>query len=100
MYPVVLPDTVDRSLAAELAAPRRHGLQARVAAPGDRRVLRPALVDAILLWQGPGGILVSADLLAEAPRLRLIQALGAGAEAIDLAAAKTRGVAVCAAPGA
>ena len=87
-------------LAAELAALRQHGLQVRVVAPGDRRGLRAALTDAVLLWHAPGGAPLAADLFAEAPRLRLVQALGSGAEAIDLAAAKARGIAVCAAPGA
>src|SRR4051794_9790227 len=99
MYPVVLPHVVDRGLAAELAALRRHGLQVRVIAPHDRRGLSEALRDAVLLWYAPGGAPVAAELLAEAPRLRLVQALGSGPEAIDLAAAKARGIAVCAAPG-
>ena len=99
MYPVVLPQVVDPRLAAELAALRRHGLQVRVVAPDDRRGLREALSDAVLLWQAPGAAPVTAELLADAPRLRLVQALGSGAEAIDLAAARTRAIAVCAAPG-
>ena len=69
--PVVLPHAVYRGLAAELAELRRHGLQIRVVAPGDRRGLRAALTDAALLWQVPGGAAVTADLLAQAPRLRL-----------------------------
>jgi phosphoglycerate dehydrogenase-like enzyme len=100
MYPVVFPHAAARRLAAELAGLRRHGLQVRVVAPGARRGLRAALADAVLLWRAPGGAPVTADLLAEAPRLRLVQALDSGAEAIDLAAARARGVAVCAAPGA
>jgi phosphoglycerate dehydrogenase-like enzyme len=100
MYPVVFHHAAGRDLAAELAALSRHGLQVRAVAPGDRRRLREALADAVLLWH----VLepVSAALLAEAPRLRLVQALGpgAGAGAVDLAAARARGIAVCAAPGA
>ena len=100
MYPVVFHHAAGRDLAAELAALRRHGLQVRAVAPGDRRRLREALADAVLLWH----VLepVSAALLAEAPRLRLVQALGpgAGAGAVDLAAARAQGIAVCAAPGA
>src|SRR3954447_26385579 len=99
MYPVVLASVLDGDLAAELAAVRRHGLQVRVIAPGDSRGLRAALMDAILLWQAPGGVAVTADVLAEASQLRLVQALTAEAEAIDLAAAKVRGLAVSAAPG-
>src|SRR4051794_35104435 len=100
MYPVVFLHAADRALSVELAALRRHGLQVRVVAPGDRGGLRAALTDAVLLWQVPGGTAVTADLLAEAPRLRLVQALGPGAAAIDLAAARARGIAVCVAPGA
>jgi phosphoglycerate dehydrogenase-like enzyme len=100
MYPVVLPHLVDPRLAAELAALRRHGLQIRAVGPGDRRGLREALSDAVLLWHAPGGAPVTAELLGDAPRLRLVQALGSGVKAIDLAAAKARDIAVCAAPGA
>jgi phosphoglycerate dehydrogenase-like enzyme len=100
MYPVVFPHPADRGLAAELAALRRHGLQVRIVAPGDRRGLREALADAVLLWwraREP----VTRALLAEAPRLRLVQVLGPGSEAVDLVAvARARGIAVCAAPGA
>jgi phosphoglycerate dehydrogenase-like enzyme len=94
-----LPHAVEQGLAAELAVLRRHGLQVRVVAPNDRRALRGALADAVLLWCAPGQVRVAADLLREAPRLRLVQALSSGAEAIDLAAAKARGMAVFAAPG-
>ena len=100
MYPVVFPHAAERALTAELAALRQHGFQVRVVAPGDRRGLRAALTDAVLLWHSPGGAPLAADQFAEAPRLRLVQALGSGAEAIDLAAAKARNIAVCVAPGA
>src|SRR4051812_30259335 len=100
MYPVVFLHAAGRALSVELAELQRHGLQIRVVAPGDRRGLRAALTDAALLWQVPGGAAVTADLLAQAPRLRQVQALGSGAAAIDLAAAKARGIAVCIAAGA
>ena len=79
MYPVVFLYAAGRALSVELAELRRHGLQIRVVAPGDRRGLRAALTDAALLWQVPGGAAVTADLLAQAPRLRQVQALGSGA---------------------
>jgi phosphoglycerate dehydrogenase-like enzyme len=100
MYPVVFLHAAGRALSVELAELRRHGLQIRVVAPGDRRGQRAALTDAALLWQVPGGAAVTADLLAQAPRLRQVQALGSGAAAIDLAAATARGIAVCIAAGA
>jgi phosphoglycerate dehydrogenase-like enzyme len=101
MYPVVFHHAAGRDLAAELAALSRHGLQVRVVAPSDRRRLSEALADAVLLWRAAGEP-VTVTLLAEAPRLRLVQALGpgAGAGAVDLAAARAQGIAVCAAPGA
>lgn len=43
---------------------------------------------------------VTAAVIAEAPRLRLIQKLGVGVDTIDLDAARARGVAVCNMPGA
>src|SRR4051812_48543397 len=99
MYPVLLPHAGDRGLAAGPAPPQRHGPPGGVSAPPDRRGLSEALRDAVLLWCVPGGAPVAAELLAEAPRLRLVQSLGSGPEAIDLAAARARGIAVCAAPG-
>ena len=41
----------------------------------------------------------TADVIARAPRLRLIQKLGVGVDTIDLEAAKARGIAVCNMPG-
>jgi phosphoglycerate dehydrogenase-like enzyme len=96
---VVLHHAADRELQAELSGLTRHGLQVRTVTPGDRRGLREALADAVALWQVVEP--ATAALIAEAPRLRLIQQLGPGTNAaVDLAAAGTRGVAVCAAPGA
>ena len=43
---------------------------------------------------------VTADVIARAPRLKLIQKLGVGVNTIDLGAAAQRGVAVCNIPGA
>src|SRR5215218_8465210 len=100
MYPIVFSHATDCRLAIELAALRRYGLHVRIFSAGDRRGLSEALADAVLLWRVPGGVAVSANVLAQAPRLRLIQALGSAAEAIDLAAAKARGIAVCVAAGA
>jgi phosphoglycerate dehydrogenase-like enzyme len=42
---------------------------------------------------------VTADVIAAAPSLRLIQKIGVGVNTIDLAAAKGRGIAVCNLPG-
>ena len=43
---------------------------------------------------------VSAQVIARAPKLRLIQKIGVGVNTIDLDAAKERGIAVCNLPGA
>ena len=42
---------------------------------------------------------VTAEVIARAPKLRLIQKIGIGVNTIDLAAAKARGIAVCNLPG-
>jgi phosphoglycerate dehydrogenase-like enzyme len=42
---------------------------------------------------------VTAEVIARAPKLRLIQKIGSGVNTIDVAAAKKRGIAVCNLPG-
>ena len=42
---------------------------------------------------------VTADVIAAAPRLRLVQKIGIGVNTIDLAACRDRGIAVCNMPG-
>jgi phosphoglycerate dehydrogenase-like enzyme len=42
---------------------------------------------------------VTAGMIAAAPHLRLVQKIGVGVDAIDIAACRTRGVAVCNMPG-
>lgn len=98
MQPVVFHHAASRELRAELAELARHGLQVRVVAPADRHGLREALAVAVALWRV--GEPVTAALIAEAPRLRLIQQLGPDHPpgAVDLRAAQARGVAVCATP--
>lgn len=60
--------------------------------------LRAALPesDALLAWGGP----VTAEMIARAPRLRVIARVGAGYDAVDLAAATARRIAVAVTPGA
>jgi D-3-phosphoglycerate dehydrogenase / 2-oxoglutarate reductase len=60
--------------------------------------LRTALPesDALLAWGGP----VTAEMIARAPRLRVIARAGAGYDAVDLAAATARQIAVAVTPGA
>lgn len=64
----------------------------------DRRaplVERVADVDVLL----PSNAAITADVIAAAPRLRLIQQPAAGVEGIDRAAAIARGIPICNAPG-
>ena len=42
---------------------------------------------------------VTAEVIARAPKLRLIQKIGSGVNTIDVDAAKRRGIAVCNLPG-
>lgn len=84
-------------LAADLAAVADTGLDVTCVAPGDHERFRAALPRADVLWH----VLepVTADHLAVAPRLRLIQKIGVGVNTIDLDAAQARGIAVCNMPG-
>ncbi|OHC82649.1 MAG: hydroxyacid dehydrogenase [Rhodospirillales bacterium RIFCSPLOWO2_12_FULL_67_15] len=63
----------------------------------DRTRFRALLADADVLWH----ILmpITAEVIAAAPKLRLIQKVGVGVNTIDLAAASARGIAVCNMPG-
>src|SRR5829696_8407005 len=47
----------------------------------------------------PSNAAVTADVIAAAPRLRLIQQPAAGTDGIDRAAAAARGIPICNAPG-
>ena len=73
------------------------GLSLRVVAEGDDAALAAALPDTDVLWH----VLqpCTAEMIAAAPRLRLIQKIGVGVNTIDLAAARARGIAVCNLPG-
>lgn len=57
-----------------------------------------AICDAEVLWHSLKP--VTAQVIARAPSLRLIQKIGVGVNTIDLVAAKARGIAVCNLPGA
>lgn len=81
-----------------------EALKERVAAHGvtlcpesDRAAFERLLPDVEVLWH----VLkpVTAELIARAPKLRLIQKIGIGVNTIDLEAARARGIAVCNLPG-
>ncbi len=82
-------------LAARLAA--LPGLDTAICAEGDDRHLAALLPDCEVLWH----VLqrCTADMIAAAPKLRLIQKIGVGVNTIDLVAARARGIPVCNLPG-
>src|ERR1700748_3947053 len=82
-------------LAARLAS--LPGLDIAICPEGDDRRLASLLPDCEVLWH----VLqrCTAEMIAAAPRLRLIQKIGVGVNTIDLEAAKARGIPVCNLPG-
>ena len=82
-------------LTARLAA--IPGLNITVCPEQDELLLGELLPETEILWH----VLkrCTAEMIAAAPRLRLIQKIGVGVNTIDLDAAKARGIAVCNLPG-
>ena len=82
-------------LAARLAAVR--ALQITVCPEDDDALLARLLPGTDVIWH----VLkrCTAEMIAAAPKLRLIQKIGVGVNTIDLDAAKARGIAVCNLPG-
>lgn len=77
---------------------RALGARATVTTWDRRQPLGEAVRDVDVLL--PSNARVDAEVLAAAPRLRLIQQPAAGYEGIDVVAAARRGIPVCNAPGA
>jgi phosphoglycerate dehydrogenase-like enzyme len=94
---VVFHFAAGAELAAQLAAQQANGLDVVVVAENDEAGLTAALPDAAVLWH----VLkpCTAEIIAAAPKLRLIQKIGVGVNTIDLDAARARGIAVCNLPG-
>ena len=85
----------DPDLTARLAA--IPGLNISICPEHDELLLARLLPETEILWH----VLkrCTAEMIAAAPRLRLIQKIGVGVNTIDLDAAKARGIAVCNLPG-
>lgn len=80
-----------------LAALAAEGIAVDCCAAEDEAGFQAALPQADVLWHVLRPL--SADDIARAKRLRLIQKIGVGVNTIDLAAAKARGIAICNMPG-
>jgi phosphoglycerate dehydrogenase-like enzyme len=92
---VVFHHTAGPDLAGRLAA--LSGLSITVCREVDEALLARLLPDCDVLWH----VLkrCTAQMIAAAPRLRLIQKIGVGVNTIELDAARARGIAVCNLPG-
>ncbi len=92
---VLLHYNAGPALKSRLAA--LPGLSLRCVAEGDDEALFATLPDTDVLWH----VLqpCTAQVIAAAPRLKLIQKIGVGVNTIDLEAAKARSIAVCNLPG-
>ena len=84
-------------LTSRLAELERDGLSVSVCAMPDHARFAELLPATEALWHLL--VPVTAEVLAAAPRLRLVQKIGVGVNTIDLEAARSRGVAVCNMPG-
>ena len=92
---IVWHDDAGPDLTARLAA--LPGLEIAVCPSEDDVRLASLLPDCDVLWH----VLkrCTAEMIAAAPKLRLIQKIGVGVNTIDLDAAKARGIPVCNLPG-
>lgn len=84
-------------LTRRLDALASRGIDVKVIQPTDDAAFAKALPACEVLWH----VLkpVTRAIIEAAPRLRLIQKMGAGVDTIDLAAAKEHGIPVCNLPG-
>lgn len=95
---IVVRADLGPDITADLMAWRADGLIAEVLPErGEDAAFLAALADADTLFHVLNPI--TAEVFAQAPRLRLIQKIGVGVNTIDLAEAVRRGVAVCNMPG-
>jgi phosphoglycerate dehydrogenase-like enzyme len=92
---VVFHAAAGPDLAGRLAS--QPGLNISICPDGDTDALFRLLPDCEVLWH----VLqpCTAEMIAAAPRLKLIQKIGVGVNTIDLFAAQQRGIPVCNLPG-
>ena len=74
-----------------------HGLQVEVVAPDDHLSLANALPGVEVIWHVLEPL--TAEQIAVAPHLKLIQKIGVGVNTISVDTASDRGIAVCNMPG-
>ena len=94
---VVYHSTAGRGVQSHFASLEEQDIFVTSCAEFDRDRFKAVLADADVLWHllEP----VTADVMALAPRLQLIQKIGVGVNTIDLDAARQRNIAVCNMPG-
>ena len=95
---VIYHSTAGRGVQNHFASLEEQGIYVTSCAESDRERLKIVLADADVLWHllEP----VTAEVMALAPRLLLIQKIGVGVNTIDLDAAQRRNISVCNMPGA
>ena len=84
-------------LTEQVAAMSARGLDVVCCPEGQAQPFTSELASAEAIWHLLQPL--TADIIASAPRLRLIQKIGVGVNTIDLEAARERGIAVCNMPG-
>ena len=85
------------ALRSEIAALRSQGLNVVCCPEGPAEPFDSEVTDAEVIWHVLHPI--TAETIARAPKLKLIQKIGVGVNTIDLEAAKAAGIAVCNMPG-
>ena len=84
-------------LRGEVAQLKAQGLNVNCCPESSDEPFNTQLADAEVIWHVLKPI--TAEVIASAPKLKLIQKIGVGVNTIDLEAAKARGIAVCNMPG-
>ena len=97
MIDIVLHYNVSSRLIEHLHQLRAEGLAVEVCDEADDHRFFDLMSNAQVLWHSLRP--VTREVIARAPRLRLIQKIGVGVNTIDLEAARERGIAVCNMPG-